>query len=64
MIPPYASLPMRLSARLEDQMTPEQQVEFARRRCSWNGGGDEGIFRWLETNFLDYKVIVTEEHDK
>ena len=27
-IPPYASLLMRFSARLEDQMTPEQRAEF------------------------------------
>ena len=63
-VPPYASLLMCFSARLEDQMRPEHRAEFARRRYLWNVDGDEGIFRWLETSFSNYKVIVTDEHDK
>ena len=57
----YETLEMRVGMRLADQMTNEQLDEFER---FFNARDDAGAFRWLETNFPNYKDIVAEEYAK
>jgi predicted RNA-binding Zn ribbon-like protein len=44
--------------RLADQMTNEQLDEF---ETFYNAKDDAGAFKWLETNFPNYKDIVADE---
>lgn len=57
----YETLEMRVGMRLADQMTNEQLDEFEQY---FEAKDDAGAFRWLETNFPNYKDIVQEEFDK
>ena len=57
----YETLEMRVGMRLADQMTNEQLDEF---ETFYNAKDDAGAFRWLETNFPNYKDIVAEELQK
>ncbi len=57
----YETLEMRVGMRLADQMGNEQLNEFER---FFNAQDDAGAFRWLETNFPNYKDIVAEEFAK
>jgi predicted RNA-binding Zn ribbon-like protein len=57
----YETLEMRVGMRLADQMTNEQLDEFER---FFNAQDDAGAFRWLETNFPNYKDIVADEFTK
>jgi hypothetical protein len=57
----YETLEMRVGMRLADQMTNEQLDEF---ETYFNARDDAGAFRWLETNFPNYKDIVAEEFEK
>ncbi|HVS58994.1 MAG TPA: DUF5663 domain-containing protein [Candidatus Saccharimonadales bacterium] len=57
----YETLEMRVGMRLADQMTNEQLDEFEKY---FDAKDDEGAFRWLETNFPNYKEIVNEEFEK
>lgn len=57
----YETLEMRVGMRLADQMTNEQLDEF---ETFYNAKDDAGAFRWLETNFPNYKDIVAEEFQK
>ncbi|MDB5175362.1 MAG: hypothetical protein JWM81_220 [Candidatus Saccharibacteria bacterium] len=57
----YETLEMRVGMRLADQMTNEQLDEFERY---FEAKDDAGAFKWLETNFPNYKDIVQEEFDK
>lgn len=57
----YETLEMRVGIRLADQMTNEQLDEFERY---FEAKDDAGAFKWLETNFPNYKDIVQEEFDK
>ncbi len=57
----YETLEMRVGMRLADQMTNAQLDEFER---FFNAQDDAGAFRWLETNFPNYKEIVAEEYQK
>ncbi len=57
----YDTLEMRVGMRLADQMTNEQLDEFERY---YENKDDAGAFKWLETNFPNYKDIVQEEFDK
>lgn len=57
----YETLEMRVGIRLADQMTNEQLDEFERY---FEAKDDAGAFKWLETNFPNYKEIVQEEFDK
>ncbi len=57
----YETLEMRVGMRLADQMTNEQLDEF---ETFYNAKDDAGAFRWLETNFPNYKAIVAEEFEK
>jgi hypothetical protein len=57
----YETLEMRVGIRLADQMTNEQLDEF---ETFYNAKDDAGAFRWLETNFPNYKDIVADEFSK
>lgn len=57
----YETLEMRVGIRLADQMTNEQLDEFEQY---FEAKDDAGAFKWLETNFPNYKEIVQEEFDK
>jgi hypothetical protein len=57
----YETLEMRVGIRLADQMTNQQLDEFDQY---FEAKDDAGAFKWLETNFPNYKDIVQEEFDK
>jgi hypothetical protein len=57
----YETLEMRVGMRLAEQMSNAQLDEFER---FFNAQDDAGAFRWLETNFPNYKDIVAEEFGK
>jgi hypothetical protein len=57
----YETLEMRVGIRLADQMSNEQLDEFERY---FEAKDDAGAFKWLETNFPNYKEIVQEEFEK
>ena len=57
----YETLEMRVGVRLADQMTQDQLDEFEKY---FEAKDDAGAFKWLETNFPNYKDIVQEEFDK
>ena len=57
----YETLEMRVGIRLADQMTNQQLDEFEQY---FEAKDDAGAFKWLETNFPNYKDIVQEEFDK
>jgi len=57
----YETLEMRVGMRLADQMTNEQLDEFEQY---FEAKDDAGAFKWLESNFPNYKDIVNEEFEK
>ena len=57
----YETLEMRVGTHLADQITNAQLDEFEQY---YNAKDNEGAFRWLETNFPNYKDIVAEEFGK
>jgi len=57
----YDTLEMRVGMRLADQMSNQQLDEFEKY---YESKDDAGAFKWLETNFPNYKDIVQEEYDK
>ena len=57
----YETLEMRVGMRLADQMSNEQLDEF---ETYFEAKDDAGAFKWLETNFPNYKEIVNEEFEK
>ena len=57
----YETLEMRVGMRLADQMTNQQLDEFEQY---FEAKDDAGAFKWLESNFPNYKDIVQEEFDK
>lgn len=57
----YETLEMRVGIRLADQMSNQQLDEFERY---FEAKDDTGAFKWLESNFPNYKDIVQEEFDK
>jgi len=57
----YETLEMRVGMRLADQMTNEQLDEFEQY---FEAKDDAGAFKWLESNFPNYKEIVNEEFEK
>jgi hypothetical protein len=57
----YETLEMRVGMRLADQMSNEQLDEFEQY---FNAKDDAGAFKWLETNFPNYKDIVADEFEK
>lgn len=57
----YETLEMRVGMRLADQMSNEQLEEFEKY---FEAKDDAGAFKWLETNFPNYKEIVQDEFNK
>src|ERR1700712_4437159 len=57
----YETLEMRVGVRLADQMSNQQLDEFEQY---FEAKDDAGAFKWLESNFPNYKDIVQEEFDK
>ncbi len=57
----YETLEMRVGIRLADQMTNQQLDEFEKY---FEAKDDAGAFKWLESNFPNYKEIVQQEFDK
>jgi hypothetical protein len=57
----YETLEMRVGIRLADQMSNQQLDEFERY---FEAKDDAGAFKWLETNFPNYKDIVQQEFNK
>lgn len=57
----YETLEMRVGMRLADQMSEQQLNEFEEY---FEAKDDAGAFKWLETNFPNYKDIVQQEFDK
>src|ERR1700728_930502 len=57
----YDTLEMNVGIRLADQMSNEQLDEFEKY---FEAKDDAGAFKWLETNFPNYKDIVQEEFEK
>jgi hypothetical protein len=57
----YETLEMRVGIRLADQMSNDQLDEFEKY---FEAKDDAGAFKWLETNFPNYKDIVQQEFDK
>jgi hypothetical protein len=57
----YETLEMRVGMRLADQMSNEQLDEFEQY---FNAQDDAGAFKWLESNFPNYKDIVADEFEK
>jgi hypothetical protein len=57
----YETLEMRVGMKLASQMTDEQLKEFE----SYIDQNDEAAaLKWLETNFPDYKQVVSDELEK
>ena len=57
----YETLEMRVGVKLADQMTQEQLDEFEKY---FEAKDDAGAFKWLESNFPNYKDIVQSEFEK
>jgi hypothetical protein len=57
----YETLEMRVGMRLADQMSNEQLDEFEQ---FVNANDDNGAFKWLESNFPNYKDVVNDEFEK
>ena len=57
----YETLELRVGMRLAEQMSNEQLDEFERY---FQAKDEQGAFRWLETNFPNYKDIVQQEFEK
>lgn len=57
----YERLEMNVGMRLADQMSNEQLSEF---EAYFDAKDDAGALKWLETNFPNYKQVVSEEYDK
>lgn len=57
----YETLEMRVGMRLAEQMTDAQLDEFEQ---FINTNDEAGALHWLETNFPNYKDVVTDEFEK
>lgn len=56
----YDTLEMRVGMKLAEQMTDAQLDEFEQ---FVNTNDEQGAFRWLETNFPNYKDVVASEFE-
>ncbi len=54
------TLELRVGKRLADQMTEAQLEEFDNY---YKAKDEQGAYKWLETNFPNYKEIVQQEFD-
>ena len=57
----YETLEMRVGTRLAERMSDQQLDEF---ETFIDHKDDAGAFHWLETNFPNYKEVVSEEFEK
>jgi hypothetical protein len=57
----YETLEMRVGTRLAERMTDQQMAEFEQ---FINTSDEQGAFKWLESNFPNYKEVVAEEFEK
>lgn len=57
----YETLELRVGTKLAERMSDAQMSEFEQ---FINGNDEQGAFRWLESNFPDYKDVVATEFDK
>lgn len=57
----YETLEMKVGMRLASQMSEQQLSEF---ESFVNQNDDNGALKWLETNFPDYKNVVSDELEK
>jgi hypothetical protein len=57
----YETLEMRVGVVLADQMTNSQLDEF---EAYFKAKDDAGAFKWLSSNFPNYKEIVALQHDE
>jgi len=57
----YETLEMRVGMTLAKQMTNDQLDEF---ESFIDSNNEEGALTWLETNFPNYKQVVSDELDK
>jgi len=57
----YETLETRVGFRLAGNMTDQQLNEFEN---FINQKDESGAFKWLETNFPNYKDVVAEEFEK
>lgn len=57
----YETLEMRVGMRLAEQMSDAQLDEFEQ---FINRNDEAGALHWLETNFPNYKEVVSEEFEK
>ena len=57
----YETLEMRVGMKLAEQMTDEQLNEFEK---FIDMNDEAGALKWLETNFPDYKQVVSSELEK
>jgi predicted RNA-binding Zn ribbon-like protein len=57
----YETLEMRVGTRLAERMTDQQLDDF---EAFIDQNDDNGAFRWLETNFPNYKQVVAEEFER
>lgn len=66
----YEQLELRVGMRLAEQMTDQQLDEFEKLMPAEGDSAetkenkDKAAFSWLETNFPNYKDVVSEELDK
>lgn len=56
----YDTLEMRVGMKLAEQMSDAQLDEFEQ---FVNTNDEQGAFRWLETNFPNYKEVVASEFE-
>jgi len=57
----YETLELRVGMRLAEQMSEQQLDEFEK---FIDANDEPGALKWLETNFPDYKKVVTDELNK
>lgn len=57
----YETLEMRVGTRLAEKMSDAQMAEFEQ---FINSNDEQGAFRWLESNFPNYKEVVADEFEK
>jgi len=57
----YETLEMRVGTRLAERMSEQQMSEFEQ---FISANDEQGAFRWLESNFPNYKDVVAEEFEK
>lgn len=57
----YETLEVRVGMQLASRMSEQQLNEFEQLM---NSGDEAGALKWLETNFPDYRQVVSNELEK